>query len=76
MINKALEERAVMAIIAQQPSLQGYTAMKTMFSILTGAGDIERDNYIKTRILLREHWKEISQRPRPSGQWQDGGEKV
>ena len=59
MINKALEDRNVMAIIAQQPSLQGYTAMKTMFSILIGSGEIRHDNYIKTRILLREHRKEI-----------------
>ena len=59
MINKALEDRNVMAIIAQQPSLQGYTAMKTMFSILIGSGEIRHGNYIKTRILLREHRKEI-----------------
>lgn len=60
MIIKALEDRDVVAIIAQQPTLQGYTVMKTMFSILTGNEDeVSRNNYIKTRILLREHMPEI-----------------
>ena len=60
MIINALAERNVMAIIAQQPTLQGYTVMKTMFSILThDETAISRDNYIKTRILLHEHLPEI-----------------
>lgn len=60
MIIKALADRNVMAIIAQQPTLQGYTVMKTMFSILTDDDTaISHDNYIKTRILLHEHLPEI-----------------
>ena len=57
---QALRERNIMAIIAQQPTLQGYTAVKTMASILTGSEETPRhDNFIKTRILLAEHIPEI-----------------
>ena len=60
LIIQALKERNIMAIIAQQPTLQGYTAVKTIASILAGTDEsLSKNNYIKTRILLAEHIPEI-----------------
>ncbi len=62
-IHKALEDKIITATITQQPELQGYTAVKTMFELfILEKRDIKRNNYIKTRILLREHLKECIQR--------------
>ena len=50
----------ITATITQQPQLQGYTAVKTLFEyLITGKEDIPKNNYIKTRILLKEHLEEI-----------------
>lgn len=50
----------ITATITQQPQLQGYTAVKTLFEyLMSGKENIPRNNYIKTRIILREHLEEI-----------------
>lgn len=50
----------ITATITQQPQLQGYTALKTLFEYLIfGKNNIPKNNYIKTRILLKEYLEEI-----------------
>lgn len=62
-IHEALEDRVITATITQQPELQGYTAVKTMFDLfILESKDIKKNNYIKTRILLKEHLRECVKR--------------
>lgn len=51
---------SITATIVQQPQLQGYTAVKVLFEYLTANKLPEnKDNYIKTQIILRENLTEV-----------------
>lgn len=59
-IGKELQNRNITASIVQQPQMQGYTAIKTLFEYLT-AGKIpgSKNQYIQTRVILKENLSEI-----------------
>ncbi len=59
-IGKEIKNRNITATIIQQPQLQGYTAMKTLFEYLTYEKIPDtRNQYIETRIILKENLSEI-----------------
>lgn len=59
-IGRELLNRNITATIIQQPQMQGYTAVKTLFEYLTaGKVPVSRNQYIQTRIILRENLSEI-----------------
>lgn len=59
-IGKEILDRNITASIVQQPQLQGYTAVKTLFEFLTsGKPPALKDQYIQTRIILKENLSEI-----------------
>lgn len=59
-IGNEILQRNITATITQQPQLQGYTAVKTLFEyLISGKENILKNHYIKTRILLKEHLEEI-----------------
>lgn len=56
-IGEELQKRNITATIVQQPFLQGFTAVKTLFEYLTtGKKTRSQNQYIQTHILLKEHF--------------------
>nr|WP_314460234.1 LacI family DNA-binding transcriptional regulator [uncultured Clostridium sp.] len=59
-IGKEILNRNITATIVQQPQLQGYTAIKTLFEYLTYEKiPVTKNQYIQTRIILKENLSEI-----------------
>ncbi len=59
-IEKELLNRNITAAIIQQPQLQGYTAVRTLFEYLSsGKLPSSRDQFIQTQIILKENLSEI-----------------
>lgn len=59
-IEKELRNRNITATIIQQPQLQGYTAVRTLFEYLSsGKSPASKNQFIQTRIILKENLSEI-----------------
>lgn len=59
-IGKEILSRNITAAIVQQPQLQGYTAVRTLFEYLTsGKKPAARNQYIQTQIILKENLSEV-----------------
>lgn len=59
-IEKEIRNRNITASIVQQPQMQGYTAVRTLFEYLTaGKTPASKNQYIQTRVILKENLSEI-----------------
>ena len=59
-IGKEIMNRNITATIIQQPQLQGYTAIKTLFEYLAYEKiPVSKNQYIQTRIILKENLSEV-----------------
>ncbi len=58
-VQKGLEDRGILASITQNPSQQGYRAIRILFDYLAASKIPPGSNYIQTQIILRESIAEI-----------------